>query len=228
MEQLLQWCLLQSERRTNERRDSLVSALREQLDAGKREIMEAHGRAVEAAAASESGGKWAEEASPAEVTEEPRPRPARGRRGGEENANPQKQQQQADGKESGVGEKKAMAAKKDKNFGVVKVVATVIDGLYGGKSYVLKPTPRYPCFIGRSAGKKFRDRGMSMPNDGEVSTTHGKVEIRAGKAYYTDVGSTNGTLLGGEDLEVNAPLELTEGMELLIGAETVRFTLAYD
>mmetsp|Transcript_24943 Transcript_24943/g.37890 ORF Transcript_24943/g.37890 Transcript_24943/m.37890 type:complete len:206 (+) Transcript_24943:170-787(+) len=93
----------------------------------------------------------------------------------------------------------------------------ITEGPYKGKQFQLSPKSNAPCMIGRSTGKKYRDRGISLSKDGEVSTTHGKFEILNGKAYYTDTGSTNGTCLEGIKLEENNPCLLREGSVLSIG-----------
>mmetsp|Transcript_7492 Transcript_7492/g.10901 ORF Transcript_7492/g.10901 Transcript_7492/m.10901 type:complete len:204 (-) Transcript_7492:149-760(-) len=93
----------------------------------------------------------------------------------------------------------------------------ITEGLYEGGMFHLCPKGSAPCMIGRSTGKKYRERGISLSKDGEVSTTHGKFEILNGKAYYTDTGSTNGTCLDGVALEGNTPFQLREGSVLAVG-----------
>ena len=99
----------------------------------------------------------------------------------------------------------------------------IIKGTYQGSKYTLHPAIRKPCWIGRSTSKKFRERGISLSNDAEVSTTHGKFHIHPSsggvnsKLVYTDTGSTNGTVYNGEEIEDQVPLELVDGMVLVIG-----------
>ncbi|CAM9192575.1 unnamed protein product [Chrysoparadoxa australica] len=98
---------------------------------------------------------------------------------------------------------------------IVKLEATV--GPHKGKSWVLKPAQGVQCMIGRSSGKKFKENGVSLPKDKEVSTTHGKVHCMDNKIFFTDTGSTNGTRVGGVYLDEGSPQELTEGLQLEIG-----------
>lgn len=236
IEQLLQWCVLQSEARTNERRDELIGALREQMAEGRKVLLEAHEQAVQATAGQDGEGEEEDEAKVVNVN-----RKATGKAvvadevmedasASAKNDNANADENIANGADETAAAAAAKAPPKKStrskaaSSSVKTVRAEVIEGLYAGQTFDLKPKSRSPCFIGRSAGKKFRDRGISMPNDGEVSTTHAKVEVKGGKAYYTDVGSTNGTLLNGEEVEPNVPLLITDGMQLLIGAELVRFS----
>ncbi len=102
----------------------------------------------------------------------------------------------------------------------------VVDGPYNGEFYDLQPKSRSPCWLGRSSSAKFKERGISLPLDLEVSTTHGKFEFKQGKFFYTDAGSTNGTRINGEECETNEPYELTaKGMTILAGQTTMKVTL---
>lgn len=119
----------------------------------------------------------------------------------------------------------------------------VIVGPHAGSKYVLRPKPGAPCHVGRSKGKKFIKNGVSLTRDQEVSTTHGKfvVEYHTGgieaaaaaaggggnnnKFYFIDVGSTNGSVYDGEQLEPNDRLPLWSGMELKVGNSVMKIVL---
>jgi hypothetical protein len=105
------------------------------------------------------------------------------------------------------------------------LLVEVLTGPHEGATFLLKPRPSRPCEIGRSKGKKFLSRGVSLHKDSEVSTCHGKFDCKAGKMYYTDTGSTNGTSYMGEAIQDNVPVEITSGMVLVFGMSELRFTL---
>jgi len=97
----------------------------------------------------------------------------------------------------------------------------IVGGPYEGGFYDLQPKSRSHAWLGRSSSAKFKDRGISLPQDLEVSTSHGRFELKAGKFYYTDVASTNGTRINGEECEANVPYELAETGTTIVAGQTV-------
>ena len=54
--------------------------------------------------------------------------------------------------------------------------------------------------------------------DGSVSRRHAKIEVRPGSVILTDLGSTNGTLVGEQRIQPNVPVALKPGSVLKFGA----------
>jgi hypothetical protein len=75
---------------------------------------------------------------------------------------------------------------------------------------------RSPVRIGRSARND-----LSLPQQ-FVSAWHGRIDFDDAGARYTDLGSTNGTLLNGAPVEARTAVPLQPGAEVLIGS--LRFT----
>ena len=100
-------------------------------------------------------------------------------------------------------------------------------GEYDGTSFQVKPTKSAHSWVGRSTSKKFREKGISLPKDLEVSTTHGRFEKKMGKFVYVDTGSTNGSRLGDVELEPDQKVELYTGMEITVGQTVMKITVAY-
>ena len=109
---------------------------------------------------------------------------------------------------------------------VIGYLLKIIAGQYAGNTYKLVPKLRQPCWVGRSQGKKFKDRGISLPKDLEISTTHGKFELVGSKLHYTDTGSTNGSKVNGQDLAPDTPLPLEDGLELVLGQSVLKIFLS--
>ena len=63
-------------------------------------------------------------------------------------------------------------------------------------------------------------------NDSEASRQHAAVEIRDALFTLTDLGSTNGTLVGGE--KIGAPVELTDKSEFQVGTTTLMLIVTED
>lgn len=100
----------------------------------------------------------------------------------------------------------------------------VISGEHAGSTFFVTPNPNKPCFLGRSKGKKFKQNGVSLFSDLEVSTTHGKFTVENGKFYFTDTGSSNGTLIRDEDMQVDLPHVLEDGIEIKVGQSILKVT----
>jgi pSer/pThr/pTyr-binding forkhead associated (FHA) protein len=95
----------------------------------------------------------------------------------------------------------------------------------------------YPAKLTFESGP-FAGRIVALPNqmvtvgrapDNEVvvgdpatSGRHGRIEVRGGAFWISDLGSTNGTLVNGEPV---IEKQLGHGDLIAIGANTIRFTL---
>ncbi|CAI5744582.1 unnamed protein product [Peronospora destructor] len=83
------------------------------------------------------------------------------------------------------------------------------------------------CLIGRSSGRKFRPpRGLSVPKDSELSTSHGEIKMETtGKIFFFDLDSTNGTRINDVDLKAHVPYELTlsKPIKVEVGAGEYEF-----
>ena len=113
----------------------------------------------------------------------------------------------------------------------------VLSGPNEGLFYDLQPRTRTYSWIGRSQGRKFKQKGISLPKDLECSTTHGRFEYTnttntAGDGnndgptfYFVDVGSTNGTQIDGYECEPNVSYVISTGMNILCGKTNLKVTL---
>jgi hypothetical protein len=114
---------------------------------------------------------------------------------------------------------KTLGTSRGRNAGIPVSLLCTTNGDYKDHAFHLMVMPGKPCLVGRSRGVKFKRNGVSLPNDQEVSTTHGKIELSADGCSVTfeDAGSTNGTVLNNEPLAPNSAHVLSNGDELVIG-----------
>lgn len=102
-----------------------------------------------------------------------------------------------------------------------------------GEIYIVEPSGNASkiCKIGRSCGKEYTEFGISLHKDNEVSTKHGMLTGKVNKGtweyYFTDTGSSNGTV---DDknykLEVNENYKLANGTKLRLGSSVLLFNFS--
>ncbi|MEJ2740390.1 MAG: FHA domain-containing protein [Dehalococcoidia bacterium] len=90
-----------------------------------------------------------------------------------------------------------------------------------GKSFTLKAS-RGTDFKEYSIDQQVTSIGRSADNaivldDAQISRHHAEVQFNEGVARITDLGSSNGTLVNGKNIEPNVPYELKEGDSIGIG-----------
>lgn len=200
IEELMQWCYIQSKEKTIHQIEGMKKHLENQFITGKSEILEIYEKIKES---QESLNDRGNEKS-GRVVE----------------VNNYENKDHNEVYEEGYMQHKAnTVGSENKSHNSIHI--EMISGPHEGEAFLLKPRIRQACLIGRSAGKKFRERGISLKKDPEVSTSHGKFEMKAGgKFYYTDTGSTNGSFVEGKDLDVNIAFELKTGMEIMFGGSS--------
>eukprot|EP00598_Pedospumella_elongata_P003881 CAMPEP_0184978384 /NCGR_PEP_ID=MMETSP1098-20130426/8887_1 /TAXON_ID=89044 /ORGANISM="Spumella elongata, Strain CCAP 955/1" /LENGTH=184 /DNA_ID=CAMNT_0027501507 /DNA_START=35 /DNA_END=589 /DNA_ORIENTATION=+ len=100
------------------------------------------------------------------------------------------------------------------------VTLKCIGGPHIGQKFRLEPTEDGEDVfkMGRSTGKLFKEKGVSLYKDKEISTTHAKIEMRNGQVFLIDAKSTNGTQLNNIDVEPMTPLRLKDGDVVCMGS----------
>lgn len=107
----------------------------------------------------------------------------------------------------------------------IRLVVEIVGGDYIGKIFELDNLAHEPAVVGRSRGKKVLKHGISLPKDPEVSTTHGKFLAKGnGKLYFTDDGSTNGSMVNGQLIQSHVEIPLESGMEIQVGGTIMLVT----
>lgn len=105
------------------------------------------------------------------------------------------------------------------------VTLKCIDGPHLGQKFRLEPLRENGEDVfkmGRSTGRLFKEKGVSLYKDKEISTTHAKIELRNGQVFLIDVQSTNGTQLNGVIVEALAPLRLKDGDHIIMGSSELK------
>ena len=67
--------------------------------------------------------------------------------------------------------------------------------------------------------------GLDLSEDGSVSRQHALIEMREGACWLTDLGSTFGTTVNGEDIRSKGAQRVSPGDTVTVGETTLRVTL---
>jgi len=112
----------------------------------------------------------------------------------------------------------------------VSLSAMSPEAIASGQAIVAKLSFESGPFAGRVVAlpKEMVTVGRAPDNDVVVSDPatsgrHGRIEVRAGAFWISDLGSTNGTLVNGEPV---IEKQLSDGDLIAIGQNTMRFTLS--
>lgn len=215
IEQVMHWWLLRAHGESDAAYEEMVKVLSKQLEDGKSSLWDEHKR-VSAELRGEEPSN--ENADPQQQQQQQ-----------SKHVQPQKQQQYQLQKLQPVQQKqnKREQSVEETSLNSDTIHIDITAGEYEGCSYELQIKPRACAWVGRSQGKKFREKGISLPKDVEVSTTHGKFEFQRSKFFYVDTGSTNGSRVDDEDVEPNVAIELQTGMEICIGQTIMLVTVPY-
>jgi len=88
-------------------------------------------------------------------------------------------------------------------------------------AFLVSDETKYPLRSGvNTIGR--RDENDIVISDPYVSGLHGRIEIRPEEIWFTDVGSTNGTMLNGSKIPPHEPVRVREDDELQIGSLVYR------
>lgn len=239
VEHVMQWWLLRANAESEAEYNTIVEGLSKQLDDGKKELWEAHEQVSEVVRKSEKPNDAADPKANAEnqsMNRNQKPTSSNNNKvhkpvvskvvvakpvvASTRPTRTKKPTEKAAAAAAATIEGNATADKPD------TIHIDIVGGPYDGKFYDLQPQSRKHCWVGRSSSAKFKDRGISLPLDLEVSTSHGRFEFNQGKFYYKDVASTNGTRINGEECIPNQSylLEAT-GTTILAGQTTMKVTL---
>ena len=106
---------------------------------------------------------------------------------------------------------------------------TQCDQVAAGSSFAAMLTFESGPFAGRIVAlpNQMITMGRAPDNDvvvGDPATSghHGRIEVRTGSFWISDLGSTNGTQVNGQQV---IEKQLTDGDMIAIGQNTLRFTL---
>ena len=97
---------------------------------------------------------------------------------------------------------------------------------YKGQTFQLPYSTTTRYFVGRSTCKKYTDKGLSLSEDGEVSTYHGEFRTQKGKICFVDKDSTNGSYLNGNRLTPHEGTPLQPGDVLSLVATKMKVSFA--
>lgn len=214
IEELLHWSLDQYHNKAVDQTAQNIASLKLQCEKECEDVMTLHSMAVNNIGKKKDDGKSGSSSSSI---------------GDDENRNPQSEHTTGTAEEISSKSNSTTAeadAIKSSSASVSTIKIIVIVGPQASSEYTLCPKPGTPCFVGRSKGKKFAKNGLSLHMDQEVSTTHGKFVSEGGLFYFIDVGSTNGSVYEGKQLEPKDLLLLVDGMELKVGNSVLKILLS--
>ena len=97
---------------------------------------------------------------------------------------------------------------------------------YKGQTFQLPYSTTTRYLVGRSTSKKYTDKGLSLSEDGEVSTCHGDFRTQKGKICFVDLDSTNGSYLNGNRLTPYEGYPLQPGDVVSLGATKMKVSFA--
>lgn len=110
----------------------------------------------------------------------------------------------------------------------ISVTLKCIGGPHLGQKFRLEPASGATEDVfkmGRSTGRNFKEHGVSLYKDKEISTTHARIEIRNRQVFLIDNRSTNGTQLNNDDVEGQTPYLLKAGDVITMGGTELEVCL---